>query len=238
LLDPGPIPAFLDRTRLVGTFSILNAYRNCGHQMFRRYIKKDLGPYVETPEIKWGNEVHAAFELRVGAGKPLPLNMQQWEQFAVPFDAYREGEAWTIRCEQKLAVTSAGASCDFWDKQVWFRGKADITVVRGNTAYIPDLKTGSSKYEDPFELATQAVLLRAKNPTLTNIMGSYIWLKENRVGQMYDLSDTRETWREMCRLMGEIESDRHKGQFEKNKSGLCGWCPVADCEHHYVARPK
>ena len=53
--------------------------------MSRRYIVKDQ-PYVESPEMKWGNDVHSAFEYRVGSRKPLPDNMMQWEQFAAPFD--------------------------------------------------------------------------------------------------------------------------------------------------------
>src|ERR1700674_5004538 len=85
---------------LVGTFTIINTYRNCPEQMRRRYITKDLGAFVETPEMKWGNEVHEAFELRIGTGKPLPTTMQQWEQFAVPFDRPKG----MVKVEQKLAI--------------------------------------------------------------------------------------------------------------------------------------
>ena len=82
------------------------------------------------------------------------------------------------------------------------------------------------------------MLLHAKNPHLTKIVGSYTWLKENRVGQLYDLSDTRATWAEVCRLMSEILERKKTGQFEKTKSGLCGYCSVEDCENHYVAKRK
>lgn len=220
------IPAFLDRRPFVGSYTILNTYKNCPHQMARRYIVRDQ-PYVETPEIKWGNKVHEAFEFRVGGRKVLPTDMQQWEQFAVPFDGK------TVQVEQKLGMTQEGRPTGFFDKDVWFRGKADVTIINDATAYINDWKTGGSKYEDPFELATGAVLLHAKNPQLKKIVGSYTWLKENRVGQMYDLSDTLATWREMCRLMGEILALRASGgPYPKRQSGLCGWCSVKDCEHH------
>ena len=225
------IPANLDRRPFVGTYSILSSYKNCGHAMFRRYIKKDQ-PYVESPEMAWGNEVHSAFELRVSGGKPLPQTMAQWEVFARPFDGQ------PAKVEQKLGISSNGQAVGFWDGSVWFRGKADLAIVKGDTAYINDWKTGKSTYEDPFELETNAVLLHAKNPQLKKIMGSYVWLKENRVGEVYDLSDTMKTWREICRLMYEILARKKTGEFEKTKSGLCGWCSVEDCEHHYVARPK
>lgn len=220
------IPPFLDRRPFVGTYTILSSYKNCPHQMSRRYIVKDQ-PYVESPEMKWGNDVHSAFEYRIGSRKPLPENMLQWEQFAAPFDGL------TPLVEQKLGINDQGRAVGFWDSSVWFRGKNDITVLNGTTAYLNDIKTGKSNYEDPFELATNAMLLHAKNPHLTKIVGSYTWLKENRVGQLYDLSDTRATWAEVCRLMGEILARKATGQFEKTKSGLCGWCSVSDCEHWY-----
>ena len=101
-----------------------------------------------------------------------------------------------------------------------------------------DWKTGKSNYEDPFELETGAVLVQAKHPAVTQIKGNYVWLKENRAGRMYDLSDTNATFARMKHLMDEIERDRARGWFEKRKSGLCGFCPCSDCEHHFVARPK
>jgi hypothetical protein len=221
-----PIPANLDRTRLVGTYSILNAYKNCAHQMARKYVIKDQ-PFVETPEMAFGNEVHAAMELRVGGRKPLPVSMQQWEQFCAPFDG-RE-----VKVEQKLGVAWNMRPLDFWDKEVYFRGKIDVSIVNGSTAYIADWKTGSSKYEDPFELATGAVLLKAKHSGLTKIVGNYVWLKENRVGERHDLSDVSATWETIRTLMCEIEERKKAGTWEKTKSGLCGYCSVRDCEHWF-----
>ena len=162
MTDDLTIPAFLDRRPLVGTFTMLSTYKNCEHQAYRRYIKKDQ-KYVETPEMKWGNEVHAAFEYRVGSGKPLPLNMQQWEHFAQPFDGHK------VQVEQKLGIAANGHSVGFWDGSVWFRGKADAAIIQDETAYLADWKTGKSSYEDPFELETNAVLLHAKFPHLKNL---------------------------------------------------------------------
>ena len=196
--------------------------------MARRYIVKDQ-PYVETPEMKWGNEVHSAFEYRVGSSKPLPETMKQWEHFAQPFDGQ------FAKVEQKLGISAEGKCVGYWDGSVWFRGKADLAIIRGETAYINDWKTGKSSYEDPFELETNAVLIHAKYPQLKKIIGSYTWLKENRVSQMYDLSDTRSTWNEICRLMGEIIALKKTGQFSKTKSGLCGWCSVDDCENYFIS---
>ncbi len=223
------IPPFLDRRKIVYTYTMLSAYKNCGHQMFRRYVKKDI-PYVETPEMKWGNDVHSAFELRISSKKPLPLDMQQWEQFAAPYDVR------TVRCEYKVGTTREGRAADYWDSNCWFRGRIDLAIQAEEKAFINDFKTGGSKYEDPFELEVGALLLKIKHPEIKVVKGHYTWLKENRVGQLHDLSNFRATWTEINRLVSKIEADRALGEFEKKQSGLCrGWCDVKDCEHW---RPK
>lgn len=214
---------------MIGTFTILSHYLNCPHAMYRRYIKKDGPPYVETPEMKWGNDVHSAFEHRIGSMKPLPEKMRAWECFAVPFDGKM------ALCEQKLAINRDNKPTGYWDKGCYFRGKNDVTVAQDTVGYLCDFKTGKSTYEDPFELETNALLLKAKKPQLAKIVGSYCWLKESRMGQLYDLSNFEGTWNRIRELMGKIESKKPE-EFEKHKSGLCGWCSVSDCEHHFVAR--
>ena len=219
------IPPFLDRRKIVFTYTMLSTYKNCGHQMFRRYVKKDI-PYVETPEMKWGKDVHAAFEYRVSSGQPLPTSMNQWEQFAKPFDGRH------AITEQKLGITKEGRSTGFWDADCWFRGIVDLTLKADAKAFVNDWKTGNSKFEDPFELEIGALLLKAKYPELTLVQGTYTWLKDHRVSKPYDLSDFRATWTEINRLESKIEADRALGEFEKKQSGLCkGWCEVKDCEH-------
>ena len=199
--------------------------------MYRRYLKKDI-KYVQSPEAKWGDDVHVALEHRVGSGKPLPQTMEQWEAFARPFD--NRGAI----CEQKLGITKEGRTTGYWDSDCWFRGKVDVSIFHGVKAFINDWKTGGSKYEDPFELEVGALLLKAKYPELTTVKGAYTWLKENRVGQPYDLSRFRDTWNEINRLVSKIEADRVSGEFIKNKSGLCGWCEIIDCENRFVAKKK
>lgn len=230
--DLSTIPHFLDRTGtkpIIYTFSNLNAYRNCGHAMFRRYIKKDQ-KYVETPEIKYGNDVHTAMEHRVGSGKPLPAQLHSYEHFAASLDNRN------AVVELKLAMTREGRTTGYWDSDCFFRGKVDVAMIQNNKAFLVDWKTGGSKYEDSFELETGALLLKAKYRELEIVKGNFIWLKEDRAGQVFDLSRFQDTWNEIKRLVGLIEADQARGEFKKRKSGLCGYCSVSDCEHHHVAR--
>lgn len=219
-----PLSEFKPRP-LVWSYTLLSTFRNiCQHQAFRRYIKKDI-PYVETPEMKRGNDVHTAMELR-GGGKPLPADMEPYEPFARCLD----GKNATY--EMKLGVTKTGHSCDFFGSGVWGRGKLDVTIVNGENAYLCDWKTSKTIREDAFELEVQGVLLHAKFPYLKRIVGQYVWLKHEQLGRIHDVSDTRKTWAEIGRIMRVIDECRANDHFEKRTSGLCGWCNVMDCENN------
>ena len=106
--DDIDIPPYLKRNKdnsmpelapkpLVYSFTLLKTADQCMHKMMRQYIRKDQ-PYVETPEMKFGNDVHTAMEHRLG-GKPLPREMQHWEPIVA---AYAERGA---TAERKVGVT-------------------------------------------------------------------------------------------------------------------------------------
>jgi len=220
------IPGFLDRRPIVWTFTMLHTYSSiCPHQAAHRFVYKTI-PFVSTPAMEFGTQAHTALEHRVGANKPLPDQFRHWEKFAEPFDGRN------AKTELKLAVNAKGQATGYLANDVWGRGKADVVLAHETTAYLADWKTGNSKYEDPFELRVQALLLNVKFPQLTKIKASYVWLKEDRVGDVYDVSDTLSTWNEVSALVEAIEDDRKQGRFEKRKGPLCKWCPVFSCENN------
>jgi hypothetical protein len=93
-----------------------------------------------------------------------------------------------------------------------------------------DWKTGKVR-EEPFELEVQAFLLKAHRPRLEIIKGRFFWLKEKRLGDVHDLSDTERTANSIRRQIGEIESRRER-EWPKTPNPLCGWCRVTSCEHN------
>lgn len=230
----GAIPSFLDRRAarpLIYSFTLLNQYRNCGYAMYRSRIKRDI-PYVQSEAARYGDEMHQAMARRIGSRQVLPDQFAACEKYAAAFD----GRGALV--ELKLAVNKDGRATGYWDSDCWFRGQADVFVLQNGRAYIRDWKSGNSRYEDPFELETNALLLKAKYPEISLIKGDYCYVKEDRAGQSYDLSRFGATWQEINRIVGLIEADQARGVFEKRKSGLCGYCSVEDCEHWFKAKPK
>lgn len=208
---------------MIWSFSFLNCFLNCPHDAYHRYVLKDV-PYVETPQMRLGNEVHTAMEQRL-KGKSLPKEHERYEFFMKPLERY-EG----IEPEMKLGITAKGEPCSFFAKDVWGRGKIDVPIVVGDSAVLLDWKTGKV-WEDPFELQVQAVLLKAHRPTVQRFTGSYVWLAESRVGVTYTL-DPIVTWDRICEIMDEVGHREKMGVWEKKPGKLCAWCPVKSCEHN------
>ena len=225
------IPPFLDRRPIVWTPTMLLAYRdNCPHQLDQRSIAKKI-PFVSTPEMDWGNQCHDALEHRVLPGrKQLPESMRHFEPMVAQFDGY------PVRAEARLAVNRNWEPVDYFAKDVWGRGRADLVIINETTAYIGDWKSGNVR-ENPGEIKMHAALLAMKYPQIETFKGQYLWLKEMRAGELYDLSDIDGTCDEIEELYAKIMHDREFDAFEKRPSGLCGWCPVEDCEHYYIS-PK
>lgn len=227
------IPGFLDRRPIVWSYSLLHCFDDvCPHQGEARYITRTI-KFVPTPEVERGNAIHTAFEHRVGGGKPLPADMQHWERFAAPFDGRG------ARTEQWFQIDTEGRACERNDPRKFGHGKIDLHIVNGESGYIGDWKSGGSKYEDPFELEIGALFLKAKYPQLKTIKGQFFWLKEDRAGQVYDLSDVGKTWGKVCSIMQTIYNYRKIGEYPKKQTPLCGWCQRFDCElNNNPSRPN
>jgi hypothetical protein len=211
----------------VASYTFLNTWGICPHQAARRYIIKDLPKEPESPEMRCGNDVHNAMEKRLDPTAPLPL-VDRFAQYE-PFAAALDGRG--VRPEMKLGMTSQGAAVGFWDGSVWLRGKVDAAVIDGQGVMLVDWKTGKNR-EDPYELEIQALLLQAKFPQIVKFTGYYVWLKEMKLGEAHDCSNTAATFQKVHRTMDDVAHAIKMETFEKTPGALCGWCPVIDCKHN------
>ena len=207
----------------VASHTFLNDFGNCPHKAFRKYIAKDLPRQPQTHQMRFGNEVHSAFEVRIKHGTAFPKDMQKYEAIAAPLVA-----AGAV-AEKMLGIDDRGALCDFFAPEVWLRGKVDASIVRDGTAAIFDWKTGK-KREEKAELLVHAVLLKAAQPTIQKVTAHYVWLQDNEVGKAHDVSDTETTLAGIRMTMQGVANCIEEENFPKRPNPLCGWCPVSDCE--------
>ena len=204
--------------------SLLHSYEVCEHQAYRQYVVKDI-PWEPTPERVAGNAAHKALELRLSAQVRLPDGFGRYEGLILPIERF-EGER---HYEWKLGMQEDGSPCRFHDDDVWGRGVLDVCLIRDRIGMLLDWKTGKVR-EDPEELEVQAVLLKAHWPGLTRIVGRYVWLRDNQLGQEHDLSDTVVKLASIRQRVEKFRMNLRTGAWQKRDNVLCGWCSVRDCE--------
>lgn len=234
----------------VASHTFLNDWDNCPHKAMRKFIRKDLPKQPQTEAMKWGNEVHSAFEVRIKHGTKWPQGMEKFEAIAAPLVA-----AGAV-AEKMLGISVEGSPCDFFAPNVWLRGKIDATVIAyrraspkwplptlidvlnsaeldglqiETVAAIFDWKTGKRR-EEKAELEVHAVLLKAWQPTVQKITAHYVWLQDNEVGKPHDVSDTETKLTEIRQTMATVQNCIEIEDFPKRRNPLCPWCPVTDCE--------
>lgn len=204
-------------TMITCSYSFLRDFENCSYKAYRKYVKRDL-PKETSAALEEGILVHEMLERAINDGKPLSFPYATHADILVKKGA---------KAEVKLGMTKDMLPAGFFDDP-WLRGKVDVLVVEGPTAFIVDWKTGKVR-EDPHELRVQAMLVRANYPEVNRISGCYVWLKEGKMGKVFDLTDINETYHETARAMDQVEYHEREGEWPLKPNPLCGWCPVKDC---------
>jgi PD-(D/E)XK nuclease superfamily len=221
--------------KCVPSYSFLDAEANCPRKAYHKFIARDLPREEQSDAQKAGIAVHTAFERRINEGTPLPTSFKKYDAIGDMFDRYKkefDGHG-LVQAELKLAMTADHKPVDFWSKLAYLRGALDVAVIFPDykSAYVWDWKTGKVR-EDPWELQIQGLLLKALHPKLEMITGSYVWLKDGKLGEPHDLSDTDRTAASVRAQLGEVQ---RRAEWPARPNPLCGWCPVpkSKCEHSH-----
>lgn len=214
----------------------LTQFVNCPSQYHQVKVLKKY-PFIETPETKWGNLVHKALENRLLAKTPLPGNMIQYEPLMLQLDKL-PGK---VAGEQQLAVRRANYEPVSWfDKDAWCRGIVDAMWIDGSTCYAVDYKTGKYKADND-QLALFAGLIFQHYPAVQNVHTKFLWLQEigtdkQSTGQSFNRNQKYALWDKFLPTVERIQEAVDHDIWPKRQSGLCGWCPVKDCENWYERR--
>ena len=215
---------------LVWSYSFLSTYLRCRQQAEARYVTK-LYPYKESPEMAYGNAVHSAFDKFIkGVDREFAPDIAAYEKWA----KLAKGLPMPVS-EHELGVTRDWRTTAFRARDAWGRCKVDFYSLNTDSAVLMDWKTGKP-WEDPFELEVQAVCLNAHYPLVKNFVGMYVWLKEDRIGDQYEIGPQRlkETREKIEDTMKKVESE----PWQPMRNALCGWCEYEHCRHYKDTRRK
>lgn len=211
------------------SYSSIKTFESCPKKYFHLRVKKDFREDDNSEVLLYGNRAHKAAEQFVKAGAPLPPEFTFMEPFLVslrnlPGDKH---------CELKLGVREDLSPCDFFARDVWWRGVADLLVVRDTLAYSIDYKTGkNSRYADLRQLDLVAGAVFSHFPKVRKIKSALLYINTGELIKKTHTVDLQDTYFNafdpvLDRLL--VASDT--GIWNANPSGLCKFCPVTTCEH-------
>ena len=214
------------------SYSSIKTFDQCPRKYFHLKVLKDVKDYGNQATI-YGQEVHKACEDYVKDDVEIP------EKFA-----YVRGVVEAIKrmdgdkhTELKLGVKKVEGGyepCKFLGKDVWWRGIADVVVIRGDIGYSLDYKTSkNARYADTKQLDLVAAGLFVHFPQLKKVKSGLLFVvsnefihKEHFVEQRDDYFDTFKD------QLDRLDSAEVSGVWNAKTGPLCKFCPVTRCEHN------
>ena len=223
---------------MIWSFTALTQAERCMHAFRAKYITKTL-PFAPSPAADYGVQVHKLMEKHVKDGAAFPPDFSWLKEF-VPV---RQPEQ-THFAEMPLALRADGTVCGFWDKDCWFRGKADFLSLTPSSADAPavaillDWKTGKP-LDDSVQLELSALCLFAHHPDVQAVQTMFVWLKECTGVWAHDFdcrTDLRvsraqipDLWAKIMPRAAELEQRHREMDFPPKPGRSCKWCPVQSC---------
>lgn len=213
------------------SYSSIKTFDQCPKKYFHLKVAKDV---VDTPgpEASYGTNAHAAAEAYIKHDTPIPPQYDVMRPVAERLAAFPGDK----HCELKLGVKRGEGGyvpCDFFDKDVWYRGIIDLLIVNGTRAHLVDYKTGkNAKYADTKQLDLMAGAVFVHFPGVEFIKAGLAYVvseefprKEYRRGEGDSLAV-------FSTQLDRLEAALENGVWNAKSGPLCGWCPVGDkCEH-------
>jgi len=212
------------------SYSKLKNFEACPKKHYHVDILKDCRE-DESEQLTYGNELHKAIAERIDKKKPLPLPYTFMEDWAKKV----ENGPGILLVEQKLAITKDFKKTGYFDRDVWFRGVADVLRVAGKVALVLDWKTGKI-VEDSVQLALTAQCIFSHYPEVMKVRSEFIWLKEEATTRGdFSRDDMTGLWAGLYPRVESMVVAANTTTYPAKPGGLCRrYCPVTKCPHHGV----
>jgi hypothetical protein len=214
------------------SYSSLKTFEQCPKKYFHLKVAKDVKDEGSEATI-YGQQVHKAAEDFIKLGTPVP------EKFAFvrrTLEALNRIEG-DKHCEMKMGLKLTDtdyAPCGFFDKDVWWRGIADLVIIQGDTAYSVDYKTSkSARYADTKQLDIVAAALFVHFPQLKKIKSGLCFVVSNEfIKKDHFIEDRNKYFETFDPLLDRLTGAEDSGVWNPVSGPLCRYCPVVHCEHN------
>ena len=213
------------------SYSTLSLYQQCPKKYYHLKVAKDV---KEAPSdaIAFGNKIHKIAQEYVESDKPIPEEYVSAMQ--APLDKLKAMDGMKL-CENKLGLTVDLKPCGFFDKNVWWRGIADIIILQDDKAFTVDYKTGKkSQYADLKQLEILSLAIFKHFPHVKKVKAGLMFLfAEDFVRTEYSADNQQELWVSWLADVGQLEATVKNNVWNPKPNFTCrGYCPVTSCTHH------
>ena len=216
------------------SYSSIKTFDQCPKKYYHLRIAKDTKD-GDTTATLYGKELHKAAEDYIASGVKIPARYSFIEPTLQALRAI-PGEA---HCEIKLGVAKRDGkfvACDFFAKDVWWRGIADLLIVNKETgvAHLVDYKTSkNAKYADTKQLDLLAGAVFTHYPEIKEIKSALVFVVSNELIKKKHEGMMRTAYLsamhpELVRLEAAIKTN----VWNANSGPLCKYCPVTTCAHN------
>jgi len=212
------------------SYSSLSLFLQCPQKYYRLRIKKDI---VEPPadHLLYGTMVHEAAELYMRDAVPIPEKFIFLQEQLTPLEQI-EGDRY---CEHKMGLKADLSPCEFFDPDVWWRGVADLLIVRGEKAFLVDYKTSkSSKYADTKQLEILSLAVFKHFPNVKKIKAGLLFVVvKDFVKTSYEHDKQHIHWMKWIEDTNRLEAAIEKNAWSPKPNFTCRqYCSVVDCHHN------
>ena len=212
------------------SYSSLALYQQCPKKYYHLKVVKDIKePLGEA--IVFGNEIHKIAEEYVGKGRPIP---EKYNHIEPALRSLKDMPGEKL-CENKLGLTAELEPCGFFDRNVWWRGVADLIILQGDTALTVDYKTGkSSKYAELKQLEIVSLAIFKHFPEVKKVKAGLMFLfADDFIKTAYLADSQQELWGSWISDVGQLQASVENNMWNPKPNFTCrGWCPVTSCDHN------
>ncbi len=182
----------------------------------------------------YGNEFHKAAEDYVGKVVTELDPRFDYAQEVLDKLINMRGEK---LCEYRMGITSNLEPCKFFDKDVWYRGIADLVIIdrETRTAKVFDYKTGkSAKYADKGQLELMALCIFKHFPEIEIVKSGLLFVVSNQlIKETYTHEDQSRLWKKWLTSYGALEKTFETDVWNPRPTGLCkAHCVILECPHN------
>ena len=210
------------------SYSSLALYKQCPKKYFHLRVAKDFKE-PETEALSYGTKVHEAAEFYIRDGKPIP-----------PEFSYMQGLLDRLNnlpgeklCEYKMGLSRDLSPVGFFDKDVWWRGIADLVVLDNDRAFLVDYKTGkSARYADTKQLEILSLALFKHFPQIKKVKAGLLFVVAQDFVKV-DYGNQPQAWVRWLEDTGQMEASYEADVWNAKPNFTCrNYCAVTTCPHN------